>query len=172
MAIEIERKFLVINDTWRSDNPVGIRCLQGYITFGTQKIVRVRAYGEKGFLAVKASTKGLSRLEYEYEIPLADALEMLKRLCRKSVIEKTRYIVIFAARRWEIDVFSGANKGLVLAEIELGDEQELFLKPPWLGPEVTKDRRYLNCVLSRRPRGNPTSIPENNPSEFRDGRKQ
>jgi len=151
MGIEIERKFLVRNDDWKKENPQGLRYCQGYIAEDASILVRVRVAGDKGFLTIKKADTGLSRYEYEYEIPLSDAREMLDRFSLMPVIEKTRYKIPYAEKLWEIDVFEGRNRGLVVAEIELQNEKELISKPPWLGREVTDDPRYLNINLSKYP---------------------
>lgn len=151
MAKEIERKFLVTGG-FRQDSPESYRIVQGYICSDPDRTVRVRVRGEKGFLTIKgrSSEDGLSRYEWEKEIPVSEALELMA-LCGSGVIDKTRYLVPFGAHTYEIDVFHGANEGLVLAEIELSDENEPFERPSWLGEEVTGDVRYYNSMLSRNP---------------------
>ncbi|MFP5504791.1 MAG: CYTH domain-containing protein [Gammaproteobacteria bacterium] len=156
MAIEIERKFLVVNDTWRAVADAGMRLRQGYLSRVTgadavRSSVRVRTDGERAFLNIKSATLGIRRQEYEYPIPLADAEAMLAELCVGAVVEKTRYHVPAGAHVWEIDVFAGDNAGLVVAEIELGDESESFQRPGWLGEEVSDDPRYYNVCLADRP---------------------
>lgn len=150
MAIEIERKFLVTSDAWRQ----GARTeeiKQGYLASGSRCVVRVRTKGSKGFLTIKSSARGMSRAEFEYEVPLADAVAMLQGLSAKAPIEKTRHVVIYAGKTWEVDEFHGVNAGLVVAEIELGSETETFAKPSWLGQEVTEDIRYANASLAECP---------------------
>lgn len=151
MSVEIERKFLVVGDGWRRDNPRGVRFCQGYLAQGSftpQHItVRVRRAGERACVTIKGKREGIARPEFEYLIPVDDAEELL-RLCRKPLIEKTRYTVHHAGHAWAVDVFGGANSGLVLAEIELDDPNELFARPEWLGREVTYDRRYHNSLLN------------------------
>lgn len=151
MAKEIERKFLVTGE-FRQDSPVSYRIMQGYICQDPDRTVRVRVMGERGFLTIKgrSSDDGLSRFEWEKEIPVSEALQLME-LCGAEVIAKTRYLVPFGAHTYEVDVFHGANEGLMLAEIELSDEQETFEKPSWLGEEVTGDIRYYNSMLSRNP---------------------
>jgi len=152
MEQEIERKFLVAGDSWRKDAGGGISCRQGYISAGPSPVtVRVRLLGGQGFLTIKGPTQGVSRTEMEYEIPAADAEHMLEHFCAGSLVEKTRYIVVYNGMRWEIDEFSEANTGLVVAEIELEQEDQLFEKPVWLGEEVSLDRRYTNVALARHP---------------------
>jgi CYTH domain-containing protein len=151
MAKEIERKFLVSGE-FRQDSPESYRIMQGYICSDPDRTVRVRVRGDKGFLTIKgrSSEDGLSRYEWEKEIPVSEAVELMA-LCGSGVIDKTRYLVPFGGHTYEVDVFHGANEGLVLAEIELSDEQEAFEKPSWLGEEVTGDVRYYNSMLSLHP---------------------
>ena len=150
MAREIERKFLVIDDAYKSGiTPLYIR--QGYISKGKDSVVRVRIQGKQGFLALKGSGSGISRIEFEYEIPVEDAYEMLEKLCSGSTIEKFRYVVGFDGHTWEVDVFMKENSGLVIAEIELSAEEEPFSKPSWIGKEVTGDSKYYNSNLIAKP---------------------
>jgi adenylate cyclase len=152
MKQEIERKFLVIGDSWRKEAGAGIFCRQGYISAGPSPVtVRVRLLGEQGFLTVKGPTQGISRSEMEYEIPAADAKYMLEHLCAGGLVSKVRYILIHKGSRWEIDEFSEDNAGLIVAEIELEREDHPFGKPVWLGEEVSLDRRYTNAALARHP---------------------
>ena len=150
MAQEIERKFLVKNDAWRRDAS-GMFYKQGYICGETDRVVRVRRIGDQAYLTVKKLVSQLQRLEFEYEIPLADAEEMLQTCCSGAIIEKTRYKVEFAGNIWEIDAFAGENRGLVVAEIELRSESQKFEKPGWIGKEVSDDARYFNANLVRHP---------------------
>ena len=150
MAKEIERKFLVAHQAWReSVNTIHVY-RQGYLSYDSERTVRVRATEVTGYLTIKGITEGLTRDEFEYEIPLADALALLQ-LCERPAIEKQRYIVPNGAHVWEVDVFEGVNEGLVVAEIELGSEDEAFDKPNWLGNEVSGDRKYSNSALSLHP---------------------
>ena len=150
MAKEIERKFLVAHQAWReSVNTIHVY-RQGYLSYDSERTVRVRATEITGYLTIKGITEGLTRDEFEYEIPLADALALLQ-LCERPAIEKKRYIVPNGAHVWEVDVFEGVNEGLVVAEIELGREDEAFDKPNWLGNEVSGDRKYSNSALSLHP---------------------
>lgn len=155
MALEIERKFLVVSDAWRCDSAglprPGVRFRQGYIPGSDTTAVRVRLEGERGVLTIKALTESLARLEYEYSIPASDALEMLDNVCSKPQIDKIRYCVAHGAHTWEVDEFLGENAGLIVAEIELGDEHESFERPAWVGEEVTQDTRYLNVNLAKHP---------------------
>jgi CYTH domain-containing protein len=149
MAIEIERKFLVKGNRWR-ELAIGSRYRQGYIASGT-KTVRIRVVGNQGYLTIKGPTTGIARAEYEYEIPVADALEMLQTLCEPPLIEKTRYKVEWSGLLWEIDEFEGENQGLILAEIELADANQAIALPDWIGEEVSHDSRYFNANLTKHP---------------------
>jgi adenylate cyclase len=145
MAIEIERKFLVTGDRWRNSAPVYF--CQGYLNRSKERTVRIRVAGECGFLTIKGASKGATRAEFEYDIPLVDA-EQLLTLCDGTLIEKYRRKIIYDDMVWEIDEFLGENSGLVVAEIELESEDQLFSKPDWVGEEVTHDARYYNSNLS------------------------
>ncbi len=150
MAKEIERKFLVKGDSWRgSDN--GKRYRQGYLSTVKERTVRVRTAGDHGFITVKGISVGATRSEYEYEIPTADASEMLDRLCQRPLVEKTRYRIPFGGLTWEVDEFEGDNRGLVTAEVELQSETQPVLLPNWIGEEVTADPRYFNSNLVAHP---------------------
>lgn len=151
MHKEIERKFLVKDDSWRKAAGTGIRYRQGYISLNADRTVRVRTDGIRGFLTLKGRAQGITRTEFEYEIPLSDAEQLLTLLCVKPLIKKVRYLVAHKNSSWEIDVFEDENKGLVIAEIELTDEQEAFELPEWAGTEVTSDKRYLNSNLVKSP---------------------
>ena len=151
MAIEIERKFLVVGDSWRAQVQKSVPMRHGYLVpIGAAASVRVRVEGEVGKLNVKAAKVGMSRAEYEYEIPAAEVEEMLASLCT-GLILKTRHYLPLGPHLWEIDVFEGDNAPLIVAEIELGSEDEAFERPDWLGEEVTDDRRYYNHSLSVTP---------------------
>jgi CYTH domain-containing protein len=148
MGTEIERKFLVEGTAWRQGG--GTRISQGYLNRDKERTVRVRIAGDKAFLTIKGVSRGASRAQFEYPIPLADA-EQLLELSDGPVIEKTRYVIDNDGSTWEVDEFSGDNAGLVVAEIELTAEDEHFSRPPWLGKEVTEDSRYFNSSLARHP---------------------
>ena len=148
MAVEIERKFLVIGDGWKSGTPT--RLSQGYLASSKDSTVRIRLAGDLAWLTIKGPTVGISRAEFEYEIPAADAQQMLD-LCEGPIIEKTRWHVTDKNMIWEVDEFFGENAGLVVAEIELRSEDQTFTKPDWVGEEVTKDPRYSNSNLSDKP---------------------
>jgi adenylate cyclase len=151
MATEIERKFLLRDDSWRQEADAGVDYRQGYLPGDTSVAVRVRAAGDAAWLTIKSGTQGISRREFEYPIPLADADEMLQHLCRRPLIEKRRHKVHRGKHVWEIDVFRGDNEGLVVAEIELCSVDEPFERPAWLGREVSDDARYFNARLSQHP---------------------
>jgi adenylate cyclase len=148
MATEIERKFLVHADWPRPS--LGTRLRQGYLSQGGPVSVRIRTSGERAWLTVKGPTSGIARAEFEYEVPPADAEEMLA-LARTGVIDKTRYLIDHGQQVIEVDVFGGENTGLVVAEVELGAIDEEFVKPAWLGDEVSTDPRYRNSALAERP---------------------
>jgi adenylate cyclase len=148
MATEIERKFLVEDESWRTDG--GIRICQGYLNRDEERTVRVRIAGEKAFITIKGISSGATRAEFEYAIPVEDAAELLK-MCDGPLIEKMRHIVIFAGITWEVDEFFGENAGLVVAEVELETEEQTFEMPEWLGAEVTEDVRYYNANLAVQP---------------------
>jgi adenylate cyclase len=149
MAAEIERKFLVANDSWRDGTP-GQRIAQGYLSQDPDRTVRIRIAGENAWLTIKGRTEGITRAEFEYPISLADAQALLG-LCLPSVIDKTRYCIPFGDHVWEIDVFHGENEGLVIAEVELADESISPKMPPWVGAEVSADLRYFNSYLASQP---------------------
>ncbi len=148
MGVEIERKFLVKEGWQPTGESVSIK--QGYLPGTGPMLVRIRLEDQRALLTLKGRTEGVTRSEYEYEIPVQDAQELLLR-CRKKVVEKTRYFVIHGDYTWEVDVFAGANKGLVVAELELSDENEDFDRPDWLGAEVSSDARYYNSNLAEHP---------------------
>lgn len=149
MAIEIEKKFLV--PSLPPELPQPLEICQGYISDRAQGVVRVRTMGEKGFITIKGKTRNASRLEYEYQIPLEDASQMLRETCLRPLVEKNRYTLIYKGFEWVIDVFKGENNGLMVAEIELEDPDQSFEKPPWAGDEVTHDPRYFNSNLIAHP---------------------
>jgi adenylate cyclase len=151
MGVEIERKFRLLNDSWREQVLHRTLLRQGYIANTRRASVRVRLAGEVGWLSVKSMTRGPARAEYEAAIAAVEANEMLDQLCEGPLIEKWRHIVIHQGSEWEIDEFLGENAGLVIAELELESEDARFAKPPWLGLEVTHDERYYNFRLSEKP---------------------
>ena len=150
--IEIERKFLVTSTAFLDEFRAKNRIVQGYLSSVPERTVRVRIKGDKGYLTIKgkSSDSGMSRMEWEKEIALEEA-EQLLRLCEAGVIDKIRYEIPVGKHLYEVDVFSGENEGLILAEIELESENEAFEKPNWLGMEVTNDTRYYNAYLSQKP---------------------
>ena len=147
--IEIERKFIVSQDSWRHSAVSATPIRQGYMC--REPTVRVRRYGERAFLTIKGPAQGIAREEFEYEIPLDEAERMLETLCDPAQIEKVRYEVRYDQRLWVVDVFGGENAGLVLAEIELEDAKEQVELPDWLGEEVSEDARYFNSALAQHP---------------------
>ena len=150
MALEIERKYLVdLEKITTLEN--GIRIKQGYLSTNKDAVVRVRVKNDKAYLTIKGSNSGIVRLEFEYEIPLNEANEMLEKLCQKPVIDKTRYIINHENHTWEVDVFYGDNDGLVVAEVELSSEDEAINLPLWVKEEVSHDDRYYNSNLMRHP---------------------
>jgi len=148
MGIEIERKYLVTGNAWKVAQPITLR--QGYLNTDKSRTVRVRISELNAFLTIKGITTNVSRSEFEYPIPLADA-EALLLLCSDSIIDKQRYTLPIGDVVWEIDVFSGANKGLVVAEVELKSETQLVALPDWIGEEVSGDPRYYNSSLALTP---------------------
>lgn len=150
MATEIERKFLVKGDNWRSQG-IGQRYKQGYIPTQDQTTVRVRIAGDRGYLTIKGKNQGMARAEFEYAIPLQDAEIMLETLCHRPLIEKMRYRIPQSDLVWEVDEFSGENSGLIIAEIELQHENQMFTLPDWIGQEVTEDPKYYNSNLVNYP---------------------
>lgn len=149
MSIEIERKFLVEGDGWKSIAGTGRDCRQGYLVSDGEKTVRIRILGDQGYLTVKGATDGISRMEFECEIDRSDAVSLLM-LC-KIFVEKKRYMIEHKGMTWELDVFEGENAGLVMAEIELKSEDQEFDLPAWAGIEVSGDQRYYNAYLARHP---------------------
>ncbi|MEM1310949.1 MAG: CYTH domain-containing protein [Cyanobacteria bacterium P01_H01_bin.153] len=150
MAQEIERKFLVTDVSWKQ-YARGTLYRQGYIPTQNNTTVRVRIIGDRGYLTIKGPTNGISREEFEYDIPLADAEIMLADLCQLPLIEKWRYRINVGSHLWEIDEFLGDNAGLVLAEVELSSETATFDRPSWAGVEVSQDARYYNSNLAKTP---------------------
>ena len=150
--VEIERKFLVKSDDFKEQPFTQNNIAQGYLSSIPERTVRVRIKGNKGFITIKGIGQqgGMSRFEWENEIPLGEAQELLK-LCEKGKIEKTRFEVQSGKHIFEIDEFYGENEGLIMAEIELKSETQSFEKPDWLGEEVTNDKRYYNAYLSKNP---------------------
>lgn len=150
MALEIERKFLLLNEDFKLQAYERVEIAQGYLSLSPERTVRVRTWGDRGFLTIKgrSSDAGLSREEWEREIPLEEAQELLAG-CR-AVVEKTRYLVHVGAHTFEVDEFHGANQGLLLAEVELNAPDEEFERPAWLGEEVTGQKQYYNSQIALR----------------------
>lgn len=149
MGKEIERKYLVVGQDWK-ESAGGTLFRQGYLNSAKERVVRVRTMGEAAAITVKGITVGATRLEFEYEVPRADAEQMLE-LCEQPIIEKTRYRIESGGLVWEVDEFHGVNQGLTVAECELDSEDQLVAKPDWVGEEVTGDPRYFNSNLIAHP---------------------
>ena len=152
MAQEIERKFLVTSDAYKKESVKRTRITQGYLSSVPERTVRVRIKGDKGYITIKGggNESGTSRYEWEKEIPVAEAEELLQ-ICEPGVIHKTRYEVNVGRFTFEVDEFYGENQGLVMAEVELLNENDRFDKPEWIGAEVTGDVRYYNSMLKKKP---------------------
>ncbi len=151
MPLEIEHKFLLQNDDWKALASHSSNYKQGYLISDKKRSVRIRISNDKAWLNIKSATIGASRQEYEYEIPINEGLEIINTLCEKPLIEKTRHFVPILQHTWEIDVFSGENDGLIIAEIELSEINESFHIPDWIGTDVTLDLRYYNNSLCKNP---------------------
>lgn len=149
MPLEIERKFLVDTRKWKPADE-GTRLVQAYLSIDPNPTVRIRIAGEKAFLTIKGRSETISRPEFEYEIPVDEAQEMMN-LAISSPVEKIRYKIMHEGFSWEVDVFLGKNEGLVIAELELESENQTFPRPDWLLAEVSGDRRYYNSFLSEHP---------------------
>ncbi len=151
MAVEIERKFLVVDDSWRQHVRSQTRIVQGYLAHTQTTTVRVRIKGEAAYLTIKGTSSGISRSEYEYPIPVTDAEAMLAEMASGPVIDKVRHFIDVGGLTWELDVFAGDNAGLVMAEVELSDDAQSFTLPDWAGLEVSGDDRYYNVNLAAHP---------------------
>jgi adenylate cyclase len=150
VGVEIERKFLLRGQAWRQlGEPVLLR--QGYLSSDPARTVRVRIEGARGTITIKGKNAGATRAEWEYDIPVGEAGELLDTLCERPLIEKYRRRIVYAGHTWEVDEFLGENAGLAVAEIELASEDEAFDRPGWIGEEVTGDARYYNSSLIRTP---------------------
>lgn len=161
MAVEIEHKFVLISDAWRSLVSRSEVFRQGYLSNNPAASVRVRIADDQATLNIKGMTMGTHRPEYEYSIPLKDAAELLDQLCARPIIEKTRHFVDFAGKMWEIDEFAGENAGLIVAELELDEVGEAFEKPSWAGQDVSGIERYYNVSLLKYPYSQWTSAEQN-----------
>jgi len=150
MGTEIERKFLVKGDSWRQ-GATGTVYRQGYLSTVKERTVSVRTVGDVGWLTIKGLTRGATRTEFEYAVPLADATQMLNELCEQPLIEKTRYRIPHAGLVWEVDEFAGVNEGLIVAEVELSSEDQQVELPAWVDAEVSGDPRYFNANLVAHP---------------------
>jgi adenylate cyclase len=156
MPLEIERKFLVLSNTWERDAGPGRRFCQGYIARSDGATVRIRRADQVAYITVKGEREGIARPEFEYEIPLDDAEELLASICLRPLIEKVRYCVEDHGLTWEVDVFQGHAKGLVLAEVELEHVDQQIDLPDWTGAEVTDDPRYRNATIAEK--GPPAAV--------------
>ena len=151
MPKEIEHKYLIREDLWKKVVPEkSVLIRQAYLLTDPDKTIRIRTKGDQGFITIKGKTIGATRTEFEFEIPLQDALELIRTMC-KEVIEKTRHYIHHNNKLWEVDVFSGDNTGLTVAEIELKSEAEQYSKPDWVDKEVTSDPKYTNSNLAVKP---------------------
>lgn len=150
MGFEIERKYLVKGSDWKAA-VTGQFYRQGYLSSHPDRTVRVRTTDDQAYLTIKGKTSGVSRPEYEYAIPYEDAVELLNQLCEKPLIEKVRYKVPYEGLLWEVDEFQGENQGLIVAEVELTDENQTIALPSWIDQEVTADERYYNANLFKQP---------------------
>jgi adenylate cyclase len=148
MGTEIERKFLVYKDKL-PELKQGTHIVQGYIPTLSGTTVRIRITGQHAFLTLKQRFSAFSRHEFEYPVPLAEAQEMLHRICQPRVLEKIRHNILYQDMNWEVDVFKASNTGLIIAELELTDEQQQFATPDWIADEVTLDERYSNSRLAQ-----------------------
>ena len=151
MAIEIEHKFLLANNRWRSKVIRSTRYKQGYLASNSSVSIRIRISDTEAWINIKQAVIGNQRDEYEYTIPLSEAEEIINNLCQKPLIDKTRHLVPYQQHTWEIDEFYGDNHGLIVAEIELSANDEVFEKPDWLGKEVTLEHKYYNNQLAKKP---------------------
>jgi adenylate cyclase len=151
MGVEIERKYLVIDETWRSGVRRSIPIQQGYFCRSPLMRARIRVFGDQGFITLKSEPGTLARLEFEYEIPKAEAVEIIRQFSIEPIIAKTRHEIMYDGIMWVVDVFEGSNAGLVLAEVELEHVEQKVAVPSWAGDEVTEDRRYGNSNLARFP---------------------
>lgn len=150
MGKEIERKYLITSQSFKKNASYAHEIRQGYLSIDEKKVIRLRTLDEKGFITIKSKATGITRNEFEYEIPKNEALEMMQTLC-PGLLEKIRYVVPFKGMKWEVDEFFNENRGLILAEIELESQNQSFVEPSWLGKEVTHDYRYYNAYISNHP---------------------
>ena len=151
VALEIERRFLIRNEEWRRGADIGREISEGYLACSSSSSVRIRCSADQASITVKGTATGIIRQEFEYPVPVADAEQMIDRLCAGGVVRKCRYRLHFDVDLWEIDVYQGSNQGLVLAEIELRSASQEFVRPEWLGDEVSTDPRYFSVRLATTP---------------------
>ena len=150
MKKEIERKFIVLDESYKDLGEYEY-CIQGYLPSVNEPLIRIRTIGRKSFITIKSDINGITRLEYEYEIPNNDAKDLINLFCKESIIEKNRYKIYYKSTLWEVDEFLGANAGLIVAEVELSSEDESYDKPDWIGDEVSTNKRYYNYNLAHHP---------------------
>jgi len=150
MKKEIERKFIVLDKSYKDLGGYKY-CIQGYIPSTNEPLIRIRTIGNKSYLTMKSDVNGITRLEYEYQIPNQDAKDLLELFCKESIVEKNRYTIYYKSTLWEVDEFLGKNNGLVVAEVELESEDQPYDKPEWIGEEVSIDKKYYNYNLSTKP---------------------
>lgn len=153
MKQEIERKFLLTDNSWKTEGIVGVDYKQAYLASNMDRTVRIRVAGSQGYITIKGPTieNSIAHAEYEYEIPKSDAEYLFNNLCEPGKVEKTRYKLPYGNHIWEIDVFYGDNEGLIMAEVEMESEHEDVLLPPWVGTEVTGNSQYANAMLAKNP---------------------
>ena len=151
MVLEIEKKFLLRSGSWKTESDGGVLYTQGYLAMTPDCIIRVRLEGKRAKLGIKKKISAMVRKEFEYDIPVDDARDLLASCTTHPPVEKIRYTIPYKGHTWEIDEFKGSNEGLVIAEVELTREEEPFERPDWLGDEVTEDERYLNVNLCLKP---------------------
>lgn len=151
MGVEIERKFLIVSEAWRAEASSKIFYRQGYLNSQKERVVRVRVKENTGYLTIKGQNEGAKRLEFEYEIPFEEAMQMLDKLCERPFIEKYRYTVDYGGLLWEIDEFLGENEGLIVAEVELSSEDQAIEQPHWVGADISLDPKYFNAQLIKKP---------------------
>ena len=150
MKKEIERKFIVLDYSYQSMGEYEY-CIQGYIPSGNAPLIRIRTIGDKSFLTMKSAKTGITCFEYEYGIPNQDAKDLLDLFCKKTIVEKNRYKIYHKSTLWEVDEFLGENKGLIVAEVELDTEDQVYDKPDWIGEEVSTNKKYYNYNLAHKP---------------------
>ena len=150
MKKEIERKFIVLDESYKTLGDYK-HCIQGYIPSREEPLIRIRTIGKKSFITIKSDVNGITRIEYEYQIPNEDAKDLLELFCKHSIVEKNRYLIHYKSTLWEVDEFLGDNAGLVVAEVELISEDQSYESPNWLGEEISTNKKYYNYNLAFHP---------------------